>query len=74
VRFQIFTVVSVKVTVVSDVTPCGLVEVYCHKGGTYFRYVQVIKILFYSENGGRPFFRKAGKNLTDFKASHPRRQ
>jgi hypothetical protein len=36
VRFQVFTVVSMKMTVFWDVVPCSLVEVYqCFRGAYY---------------------------------------
>jgi hypothetical protein len=73
-RFQVLTAPSVKITVFLDVTRCGLVEVYSRMDGSCFRHIQDRKILFHSEDGGRPFFRNAGKNPTDYTTSHPRRQ
>jgi hypothetical protein len=33
-RFQVLRAVNMKITAFWDVTPCSLVEMYCHFGGT----------------------------------------
>ena len=43
-RHEVFTVVTVKVTVFLDMTPYSLVEIYRHFGGTHCPHIQKRRI------------------------------
>jgi hypothetical protein len=45
VGFEVFTTVTLENTVLWDMTPCSLVEVYRRFGGTYFLYLQSLRVI-----------------------------
>jgi hypothetical protein len=61
VRFQVFMLASMKITVFWDVAPCSLVEVYRRFGGAYCLQLQ-------------GDVKAVGKLLPEYTAQHPRRQ
>jgi hypothetical protein len=75
-RFQALAALTMKTTVVWDMTPCSLVDINRCIGGTYCLHLQRRRVspVFNSEDGGSVFLRNVGQYILDYMALHPRKQ
>jgi hypothetical protein len=78
VTFQVFTTVSMKMTVFWDVAPCSLVKVERRFRGAYCSIIRAFLRKLspspsFPEDIGKMFLRNAGNHLQDYTASQIRR-